>query len=433
MQHLEGLISELRGSLPARSDDTALSNLSFTHPISSTDGAQVFDFVPYDIDTETGCSTTVATSLPPSHSSTAKGNSPTKSCYLPPKNQGSSLLNEFLHDFNSKIPLFSPESIYTHVRDCYSGEADGTPLTWVLTYLVFGIAHRLRAMSLFALADDTSKSDWYLKQSLAVLPELLLQEPSVPLVQALLGVSILLQTSVRVKRASIFICTAMYMAQDLGLNDASQVPSGDHPNDRVARYLFWIAYFMHTDECLSEVRPLTQRLADISTPLPESHAGDWWTSGEGTQGQSEQWNSNVFALHAQLAVIQAESLEELFSVKARERSATSQAASYNNVITKLAGWRSKSVFTSLSPRDIYTSMYRSDLVHTIILEATYFRTLYQLHAASALGGFTRRIDVFGPMALRSMAAIGTHALHQDARRFLTLIALMPSENTSTTW
>ncbi|OCK76132.1 hypothetical protein K432DRAFT_307037 [Lepidopterella palustris CBS 459.81] len=113
-------------------------------------------------------------------------------CFLPHPDEGYSLLNEYLHDFNSKIPLFNPVTIYTHVRNCYSGAAGKLPLSWVLAYIALGIGHRLRAMSLFAAADDTFDAEWYLNKCLSVLPDLLLQEPTLPLVQALLGISMLL-------------------------------------------------------------------------------------------------------------------------------------------------------------------------------------------------------------------------------------------------
>jgi hypothetical protein len=124
---------------------------------------------------------------------------------FPPPDEGTSLLNEYLHDFNSRIPLFHPETIYNYVCDCYSGIADRAPLCWVLAYIALGIAHRLRAVSLFAVADDTTNADFYLNKCLAVLPDLLLQEPTHPLIQALLGVSTLLQTSDSSRKAPLFV------------------------------------------------------------------------------------------------------------------------------------------------------------------------------------------------------------------------------------
>lgn len=103
-------------------------------------------------------------------------------------------MSEYIHDFNSVMPLFHPQTIYTQVRAYYSGEVATQRLYWVMAYVVLGIGHRLRAMSLFATSEDTSNGEFYLNKCLEVLPDLLLQGPSLQIVQALLGISILLQT-----------------------------------------------------------------------------------------------------------------------------------------------------------------------------------------------------------------------------------------------
>jgi hypothetical protein len=52
-------------------------------------------------------------------------------CWLPTVDEGYSLLQEFLHDWNSRLPLFEPEGLHLIYRDCYSGVNDDTPLAWV--------------------------------------------------------------------------------------------------------------------------------------------------------------------------------------------------------------------------------------------------------------------------------------------------------------
>lgn len=74
-------------------------------------------------------------------------------------------------------------------------------------------------MSLFATPADTSQAEWYLGKSLAELPELLMQSPSLRLVQASLSIAILLETSSRCSRAPLFVSTALHMAQDLGYHE----------------------------------------------------------------------------------------------------------------------------------------------------------------------------------------------------------------------
>lgn len=353
-------------------------------------------------------------------------------CFLPPPDEGSSLLNQYLHDFNSKIPLFHPETIYTHVRDCYSGAADKSPLSWVLAYIALGIGHRMRAMSLFAAPDDTSNAEWYLNKCLSVLPDLLLQEPSLPLVQALLGVSVLLQSSVRSRRAALFVSTATHMAQDLAYNEAAPDQDEGSPRDKQELYVFWVAFFMDTAMSLHAIRPNTQRLADISAPLPSASSSDWWVSST-SDDDTVDCKVNIFALHASLALIQAEALEELFSVKARQHSASLTASTFKSIISKLEIWRRMNALADTDAPSMRNSMYQSDMAHSIILEASYFATLYQLHAANALGAFTRRLDVFSPSELTAAAGLICFDIYADAQHLLTFAALISQGNVSVTW
>lgn len=353
-------------------------------------------------------------------------------CYLPPVDEGNLLLQEYLFDFNSKLPMFSPEALYTLYHECYSGAANNAPLTWVLVYATIGITHRLRAMSLFAAPDDTSQAEWYLGKSLAKLPELLMQSPSLRLIQASLTMAILLQTSNRCQRAPLFVSTALHMAQDLGYNEVIPAQHTGSISSLEESYVFWVAFHMDAHMSLANQRPGAQRLADISTPIPAGHVLNWWQPNEHDVGAS-QWNISIFALHCSLAMIEAEAAEELFSAKARRRSPVSNANLYESIMLKLEVWRESNALSKLNAKDVLKEMYRSDIIHSVVLEAAYFRTLYQLRATNALAGFGTRIDVFAPKALQSMVELGTAPCHGDAKRFLKLVVLMPQGNLSTTW
>ena len=61
--------------------------------------------------------------------------------YLPPPELGTSLLAEFLTDFNAAWPLYQPHLIADHLRVCYAGQSDNSIVSWISAYVVFGIAH----------------------------------------------------------------------------------------------------------------------------------------------------------------------------------------------------------------------------------------------------------------------------------------------------
>lgn len=196
--------------------------------------------------------------------------------------------------------------------------------------------------------------------------------------------------------------------------------------------MFWIAFFMDTAMNLRAIRPNTQKLVDISAPLPSLSSSDAWTSIS-SGNYSVDREVNVFALHASLALIQADALEELFSVKARQCSPTLTATAFESIISKLDIWRRTNPLADANAPSMLKSMYRSDVVHSITLEASYFETLYQLHAANALGAFTYRLDVFSPTGLRSAAGLISLDIYADAHRLLEFAALISQGNVSVTW
>ena len=431
---VHGLEKPVHNSFNAIPTTTGAANSGFNPPTQGPlESAHREAVPPLDIRAASSLITLPATSLPTIPQLPIGNDSCSKTrCYLPPTDQGYVLLREYLHDFNSKLPLFSPESLYTLFRDCYSGVANNTPLSWVLVYVTMAIVHRLRAMSLFAAPDDTAQADWYLGKSLSKLPELLLQSPSLRLVQASLCMAILLGTSGRVQRAPLFVSTALHMARDLGYNEVIPEQSAESVSSMEMSYVFWVAFFMDAHMSLANQRPSSQRLADISTPVPAEGIVNWWDPSDYGSGEN-QWNLNIFALHSSLGIIEAEAVEELFSVKARRRSPLSNARFYESIALKLEIWRGKNALSNVDAEEVGKVMYRSDIIHSIMLEAAYFRALYQLRATNILNGFRAKLDAFSPEALQSIIGIGLTPCYIDAQRFLKLAMISPQGNLSTTW
>jgi hypothetical protein len=343
-------------------------------------------------------------------------------CFLPPVDEGHALLTEYLRDFNSKVPLLNPEAIWTHMRDCYSRAADGVASSWILTWLVFGIAHQLRALSPVATRNDTVRAEYYLDKCLDSFARVLLEEPNEKLVQCLLGVAIMLQHSAKSHRVASFISIAVRMAQELGYNEAHISGSYDSAQGRVESYLFWICFFMDADLSMYALKPSTHKHSDISIGLPNAHYGDWWSRDtDGSfDGASSPPGINVFFLHSSLAVIQAQALERVFSVKANLQP-TQQSIRVQSITAKLAAWRWNSGLNAV------TDLQGSDLLHLVMLEASCFRTVYQLEASQQIGRFTHRQDMFSHIALRAQRHSQQSGIYEDACRLLSLLASLPAD------
>jgi hypothetical protein len=393
---IEELLVELKSALPLSAHNASVENRPIDQPADS--GPSTFD-------------SRAAQSSRPG----PMGDLP-KRCSLPPVGEGQALLTDYLRDFNSRVPLLAPEAIVSHMRDCYSGAAKGVASSWTLTYFVLGIAHRLRALDPSVKSDETFKTEQYLDKCLKSFSNVLLEEPNERIVQCLLGIAIMLQDSPKSSRVSSFVSIALRMAQELGYNEASISGS----NQNMTSYLFWIAFSMDANLSMCALRPNSQKHVEIMVSLPRSDDHDWW----GMRSESDDMRTdgcpatNFFSLHCSLAIIQAQALEEVFSPKSKLQP-YQYAFALDTVITQLVEWRRDSRIDSTE------GLRSSELLHLAMLEASYFRTMYQLVAAQQIGVVDFRYDLFSHVALRAQRHSQASIVFDDARKLLSLLASPP--------
>jgi hypothetical protein len=284
-------------------------------------------------------------------------------------------------------------------------------------------------MSLVGTALDRTQADTYLQKALKPLVNLLLRKPSITLIQALIGVAILVQTSPYSEPVSIFISTAVRMAQDLRYNELGSHEKTTSPEALQQKYVFWIAFFMDMDLTMLTGSQPRQRLdeLDIQTPMP------WRVSNETgiIMAMGGESSIPIFSLHKQLALLQAEAYEQLFSVQGRKKTTQQLVACFHNLLSKFQTYRKHRLF-QCELGDLTRSLYRSGLVHVTILEASYFWSIYRLHAAAILGWHTP-MDVFELKAVLRVAPSVPRLLYQDAERILGMSALGPQGDQAVSW
>ncbi|KAK5446524.1 hypothetical protein LTS15_009863 [Exophiala xenobiotica] len=346
-------------------------------------------------------------------------------CSLPPAQGGLFLLQEYLVDFNTAIPLFDAATISALFLDCYNGRADGQVISWVTLKVVLAIAHRLRAMSPLGVAQDTENVQTYLEESLAELPGLVLMEPSLLLAQCYLGVAIVLSTSSRPEPAATLVSMALRVLQDLHVNDPDPDPESVPPDQLQRERVFWIAYFMDADMSLRGWRlpSLSSNLTNVQPPAEDPLDGAG--SIQATEGDLKV---NIFRLRAELALLQAQLMEYVLA----PRAAGHDDRPLHEIAMRLHNWRSHLLFL-FEVKDYHEMLHRSDLVHVVILESVYFATVYAVHLHISHGYRLRR-SPFSPTALIPAMAMEDAAMpHRDARRFLELLRLLPSNDVPLNW
>ncbi|KAF2687538.1 hypothetical protein K458DRAFT_469416 [Lentithecium fluviatile CBS 122367] len=353
------------------------------------------------------------------------------SSLLPSPELGASLLSEFLVDFNTVFPLYRPYTVADHLRICYEGGSDGSALAWATAYVVLGIAHRSRGMSAFATPQDNLMADWYLCRILPTVSGLLVAPPSLGLVQCLLGLSMLIRSSANSTPHALFVSTALRISQTLAY-EYFNVDCADTEQDaqdvEQQRRVFWLAFIQDTDEAILSNVPTTQRREDITTDLPDADPVDSLGAVKAAEGD---WKVNLFALRIRLVLLQAEAIEHVLAIKPRKTTPADMTATVDRVLTRLEKWRDNDV-CRLSPAELTQLLYRSDLIHVLSVEASYFATVFRLRAFLVLG-LDPRVNPFSTKALGRLAAQTKHAAFVEAERLLGLLGQTPHGDIGICW
>jgi hypothetical protein len=324
-------------------------------------------------------------------------------------------------DFNSAYPLYQPRVIADHLRVCYAGDSDGSAVSWVSAYIIFGIAYSLRGMSAAATKQDNEFARYYLGRTYNSLNSLLLSPPSLGLVQCLIGVALLVQATPcgRSVPDGHFLSTSLRVAQSLAYHDDGTDVADTGQDVEQERRVFWLG-FNDTNASMLSNAPTTHRRDDIVAPKPSENPADSLGAVVAAEGH---WKVNIFVLRVNLALLQAEAIEQVFSVKARNTAPLHVDAAATIVIAHLRAFHDHELF-NLSPAQLFELLYRSDIVHTASLEASYFATVYRVHAFLALDK-NPRINPFTLDGLRRMSMIKEQKSYPEAKRLLSLLPIAP--------
>lgn len=349
--------------------------------------------------------------------------------FLPPPELGCQLLKEYLIDSNNNFPLYQPYAIATHLRICYEGGSDGSSVAWASVYVVFGLAHRLRGMSAVTTPEDDQVADWYLCKILPTISSLLVSEPTFELVQCLLGLAMLIRSSRHYAPHGLYVSTALRIAQSLisgEQDDTAQQKEGmdiDHQ-----KRILWLAFIMDTEESVFTNLPTTHRRGDLPSSCPcedPNGALGIVTAAEGSL------KINMFALRIKLVLIQADAIEEVFSMRSHRATPQEIVAKATQILQRLEGWRDNEVGRR-TPEQLMQLFYRSDLLHALGMEGSHFATVFRVQAFLALG-MDPRMNPFSAANLTRVSAIKHQACHREAERFLGILSTLPHEEIGICW
>lgn len=346
-------------------------------------------------------------------------------CSLPSPEAGYFLLQEYLVDFNMAVPLFNAKTIFELFQDCYNHRADGKILSWAAMKLVLAIAHRLRAMSPLGVAQDREITQIYLDETLARMPAIVKERPSLLLCQCYLALVFVFSTSFDSHPAAMFASTAVRIAQDLQKDIQNQTLWERIQRQRV----LWIAYSQDADLSLKAGRIPTLNSIHLEVDLPL----DDFSEGVGeVRATSGEFRINVFRLLAEISLIETELARTTQASDLLSSTEHEYLASLQVTDLKLDHWRRRWTF-ALAPQQLHQLLHRSDLVHMIVLEARYLVSQFSLLARKdrRYRGSPRLFSADG--ILKHVLKTKSPQVISDARHFLGLLSLIPGDDIALNW
>lgn len=333
---------------------------------------------------------------------------------LPSKSIALALIEEAFRSFNSSFPIFDQTSFIGFVHERYSSSGPDDPGWWACINVVFALAHRFRAMRTLDTPKENGEACGYMQNALAVVSELTMLHNSLPAVQALLGMTIVLQGTPNPRLCSVLIAAAMRLAQTMGLHRKNLNPSLTETEIEQRKRVFWIAYFLDKDMSLRTRQPPAQDDDDMDIELPSHTISDMPLNGNGTS------TVNFFNCRIGLAIIQGQVYKRLYSAKALRQPEGEQLLAAQELNSCLAAWRN-SVPIDFEEDRLTTlqAPIAPDLLHKIILRFTYVNCLITIHRPF------HNTD-------RATAAFDNHCVN-EARKAVNLIYITPQGDYACAW
>ncbi|KAL2853899.1 fungal-specific transcription factor domain-containing protein [Aspergillus pseudoustus] len=274
-------------------------------------------------------------SSPPS-GSLLSGDFPRKVfCPLPSKEEASTLLYEYLRNFNCLCPLFEQAKLVSLLNQENLELVLQAPALWASVNVVFalGIAFRLKDRT--SAQAEHQRSWLFIKNAFSVYHDLCLGQPDLWSIQALLGMSIFFLGTMSAEPCTFLAAAAIRMCQQLGLGATEEGASLSSQDLEQRRYTFWIAYCLDRETSLRFGKPPAQSDDDMSIGLPTEPPAD---NARITPTINRHTNFNVFRAQCQLATIKGHLYKDLYSAAAKDRPFGEIMASVGTLDEKLQDW-----------------------------------------------------------------------------------------------
>lgn len=294
---------------------------------------------------------------------------------LPTKSAALELVHDAFQSFNHFFPIFDEQEFLYQFHHQYTESSPSDPAWWACINVVLSLAYRFRAMRTLQTAYENSESCGYIHNALAVVSELSILRQSLPAIQALVCMAIILQGSPNPQVSSVLTAAAVRLAQAMGLHRRTQDQGLSARQVEQRKRVFWAAYFLDKDISLRLGQPFAQDDDDMDAELPSESPTDLplIAVGDGFR------KINFFNARIGLAVIQGQVYKRLYSVQAARQSEAQKAAVAQELSSVLSYWRS-SVPVDFEDEAVVPLQppLSVEFIHMLIMRFTYVNCLVMI-------------------------------------------------------
>ncbi|KZZ96535.1 Transcription factor [Moelleriella libera RCEF 2490] len=354
---------------------------------------------------------------------------------LPPKHEALSLLQDYFDNFNCMFPLFHQPTFMHLVERQYSRDPYEGSGWWASLNCALAIAHRLRVMSNLVPQDEDEKAWAYLKNAMAVFPELTMRNTDLLSVQALLGMALFMKGTPNPQPTSLLIAAAIRLSHSIGLHKRGTGFNLNPIEIEQRRRVFWIAYMMDKDLCLQSGRPAVQDDDDMNVELPDSDPEDNIGNIPLADGKGKM---NLFRLMCEFTVIEGNVYKRLYSTKATKQSDGELLNTIGELDQQLEEWKDR-IPVDFRPEHEIKASHTPLILHIVMLHFNYYNCLTTIHRMSIHHGYwTSRLSNYAIQGLNSRplnprvfssAQLCTAA----ARASIALLKYVPQGDFSCVW
>ncbi|RSL41095.1 hypothetical protein CEP54_015926 [Fusarium duplospermum] len=352
---------------------------------------------------------------------------------LPPQDEVISAAQRYIAGFNSAIPLFNPDSLLSVIDRWYTSLDKRDYTTWAAINTMLALVHRETPPEEATLSKNTAK---YTNNAQSVLTKIVMGETTLLSVQVLVGMTLLFQGVQDLKPATMLIAMALRLAHQLGLHTRE---SSAHLDSSVALErcrVFWIAYILDRDISMRTKQPPIQREMDIDLEWPSTDPEDGAGVFIGAEGIP---SFNFFLSRVQLAQIQGEIYDAMYSTASRTLSSQDKVEKAAGLHYRLDNW------FSLVPRQFRPEAIlgagEPNLCRCFgVLFATHLFcriSICQVHIMETR--WLKRLQDFGIEAVQGQVVspapspLGWHELVSECREYMKLFAGIRLKDPAFVW